>query len=202
MLKSNGFIAKIKSPSEIAEYLEKVRADIGTETVPCIVQCSGCFDLLHPDHITHLEEASRFGNYLVVSVNSDESIARLKGVGRPIIPLFGRLHMLAALRCVDVVTWFEEDEPSRIIEEIKPDIYVKAIDSIGRPMPELAIVFKYGALRCTSVGDIHTTTLIERIREENHVKDTDTVVGGEPLPGAVPVDKPPARKKRTRSKNT
>jgi len=201
MLKSNGFIAKIKSPSEIAEYLEKVRADIGTETVPCIVQCSGCFDLLHPDHITHLEEASHFGNYLVVSINSDESIARLKGIGRPIIPLAGRLRMLAALHCVDLVTWFEEDEPSQIIEQIQPNIYVKAIDSIGKPMPELATVFKYGALRCTTVGDIHTTTLIERIREKKHVENSDPLVGGESLPGVGSVDKTPVRTKRSRSKN-
>ena len=93
-----------------------------------IVFTNGCFDLLHPGHLHSLNQAKQFGNRLVVGVNSDASVKRLKGVNRPIIAEQGRVDMLAALEVVDAVVVFEEDSPIHLIETILPDILVKGSD--------------------------------------------------------------------------
>ena len=93
-----------------------------------IVMTNGCFDILHPGHIDYLEKARAFGDRLVVAVNDDASVRRLKGVGRPVNPLETRLRMLSALSCVDWVTTFSEDTPERVICKILPDVLVKGGD--------------------------------------------------------------------------
>lgn len=93
-----------------------------------IVFTNGCFDLLHPGHLHSLNQTKQFGNRLVVGVNSDASVKRLKGVNRPIIAEQGRVDMLAALEVVDAVVVFEEDSPIHLIETILPDILVKGSD--------------------------------------------------------------------------
>ncbi|HEY1067376.1 MAG TPA: PfkB family carbohydrate kinase [Pirellulales bacterium] len=93
-----------------------------------VVFTNGCFDLLHVGHLTTLETARRAGDALVVAINSDESVARLKGPSRPITPASERAALLAALASVDFVTIFDEDDPERLIRRLRPDVIVKGGD--------------------------------------------------------------------------
>src|SRR5437870_9239512 len=93
-----------------------------------IVFTNGVFDLLHRGHVEYLEEARALGDRLVVGVNSDASVRRLKGPGRPIVPEDERVELLAALECVDLVALFDEDTPEWIIREVAPDVLVKGGD--------------------------------------------------------------------------
>jgi D-beta-D-heptose 7-phosphate kinase/D-beta-D-heptose 1-phosphate adenosyltransferase len=99
-----------------------------------IVFTNGCFDLLHPGHCLLLEEASGHGDVLIVAINDDESVRRLKGPGRPIVPAEERAELLCAVRWVDHVTIFSEDTPMETIRLVQPDVLVKgaeyAIDAI------------------------------------------------------------------------
>lgn len=93
-----------------------------------IVMTNGCFDILHAGHVTYLEQARRLGDRLIVAVNDDDSVRRLKGPTRPIVPLEHRMTVLAGLAAVDWVVPFSEDTPARLIGRIKPDILVKGGD--------------------------------------------------------------------------
>lgn len=93
-----------------------------------IVFTNGCFDLMHVGHVTYLEQAKRLGDVLVIGVNTDESVQRLKGEKRPIIPLQERMRMLAGLQCVDYVVAFGEDTPAELIAQVEPDVLVKGSD--------------------------------------------------------------------------
>jgi rfaE bifunctional protein nucleotidyltransferase chain/domain len=93
-----------------------------------LVFTNGCFDLLHPGHVRYLQEAGSLGDRLVVAVNGDATVARLKGEGRPLTPLAERMEVLAALACVDYVVAFDEETPFEIIEEVVPDVLVKGGD--------------------------------------------------------------------------
>jgi rfaE bifunctional protein nucleotidyltransferase chain/domain len=93
-----------------------------------IVFTNGCFDLVHPGHVTYLEEARRLGDMLLIGLNSDDSVRRLKGPGRPLIPQEGRVAVLSSLRSVDGVILFEEDTPRDLILRIRPRFLVKGGD--------------------------------------------------------------------------
>lgn len=93
-----------------------------------IVMTNGCFDILHAGHVAYLQEAKRLGDRLVVAVNDDASVARLKGAARPVTPLAERMMVLAALECVDWVVPFSEDTPERLICRVLPDVLVKGGD--------------------------------------------------------------------------
>jgi len=93
-----------------------------------IVFTNGCFDLLHKGHISYLEKAKALGDFLVVGLNSDASVKRLKGEGRPVKEIESRLAVLAGLESVDMVVVFEEDTPKNLIENINPDVLVKGGD--------------------------------------------------------------------------
>ena len=93
-----------------------------------VVFTNGCFDILHSGHIDLLRRARDLGDVLVVAINSDSSIVRLKGPGRPVIPEHERAELLDGLEMVDFVFWFEEDTPQRAILTIHPDILVKGAD--------------------------------------------------------------------------
>lgn len=93
-----------------------------------VVFTNGCFDMLHPGHIRCLEQARGHGDVLVVAINSDAGVRRLKGEGRPIIPQDERAEILAALACVDFVTIFDEPTPREIITRVLPDVLVKGGD--------------------------------------------------------------------------
>ncbi len=93
-----------------------------------IVFTNGCFDLIHPGHVRLLEKARSLGDLLFVGVNSDRSVRRLKGAGRPIMPLAERMELLAGLRMVDYVVPFDADTPARLVARLQPDVLVKGGD--------------------------------------------------------------------------
>ncbi len=130
-----------------------------------VVFTNGCFDLLHRGHVRLLERARAEGDALVVGLNSDASVQRLKGAGRPLVPQADRAEVLAALECVDAVTLFEEDTPRELIAALLPDVLVKGGDwapdkIVGRQEVEAAggkvVVVPY-------VEGYSTTALIERL---------------------------------------
>ncbi len=110
-----------------------------------LVLTNGCFDLVHIGHIRYLTRASRLGDLLLVAINSDDSVRRLKGSGRPIVPLSERMEIISALEMVDLVTPFSELTCSRIISEVRPDIYVKGGDYTSESLPEAETVRQIGA---------------------------------------------------------
>jgi D-beta-D-heptose 7-phosphate kinase/D-beta-D-heptose 1-phosphate adenosyltransferase len=114
---------RILTEEDLMRVVQEARARNDT-----IVMTNGCFDILHAGHIQYLEEAKMLGQCLIVAVNDDRSIRRLKGNNRPIVPLAERMNVLAALRAVDWVVAFTEDTPERLIKRIQPDILVKGED--------------------------------------------------------------------------
>jgi rfaE bifunctional protein nucleotidyltransferase chain/domain len=135
-----------------------------------LVFANGAFDLLHVGHVRYLEAARREGDWLAVAVNSDRSVARAKGPGRPILPEAERAEIVAALACVDAVTVFDEDSPSALIAAIRPDVHAKGTDYTADAVPERAVVASYGG-RTVIVGDDknHSTTdVVEKIKSSVH----------------------------------
>lgn len=133
-----------------------------------IAFANGCFDLLHVGHVRYLEAAAAEGDRLVVAVNSDRSVAGLKGPGRPILDGPARAELVAALRAVAYVTLFDDPDVSRLLLALRPDVHCKGTDYTIDTVPERAIVQSYGG-RTAIVGDpkSHATReLIERIAGE------------------------------------
>jgi D-beta-D-heptose 7-phosphate kinase / D-beta-D-heptose 1-phosphate adenosyltransferase len=131
-----------------------------------IVFTNGCFDVLHRGHVGYLEEAARLGDVLVVAVNSDASVRRLKGADRPVNPVEDRVAVLAALACVDHVVVFAEDSPRDLIALVRPDLYVKGGDYPPELIPEAGLVRALGGeVRSLEyLPDRSTTEIIQRIR--------------------------------------
>lgn len=131
-----------------------------------VVFTNGCFDVLHPGHVRYLEQARALGDLLVVAVNADGSVRRLKGADRPVNPVEDRVALLSALTHVDHVVVFEEDSPAQLIEAIRPDIYVKGGDYPPELVPEAPLVRRLGGQVRTLgyVPDRSTSAIIDRIR--------------------------------------
>ncbi|MCN0180337.1 D-glycero-beta-D-manno-heptose 1-phosphate adenylyltransferase [Salinispora arenicola] len=131
-----------------------------------VVFTNGCFDVLHPGHVRYLEQARALGDLLVVAVNADGSVRRLKGADRPVNPVEDRVALLAALTHVDHVVVFEEDSPARLIEAVRPDVYVKGGDYPPELVPEAPLVRRLGGQVRTLgyVPDRSTSAIIDRIR--------------------------------------
>lgn len=111
------------------------------------VWTNGCFDLFHVGHLQSLRAARRYGDVLVVGVNGNDSVERLKGPGRPVIPLAERVEILAALDCVDCVIVFDEPTPEQALDRLRPDVHCKGADYApphGKPIPEAKLVESYG----------------------------------------------------------
>ena len=111
---------------ELTELLNALRPR--RESGERVVFTNGCFDLLHPGHVTYLEAARDLGDLLVVGLNADDSVRRLKGPARPILPQTDRALILAGLRSVDYVVTFPEDTPRSLIRQVRPDVLVKGGD--------------------------------------------------------------------------
>lgn len=146
--------SKILSPKNLAKYLK-------AQKHKQIVFSNGCFDILHHGHISALEFAKKQGDILVVGINTDKSVNRLKGKGRPINELNNRQIMLAALSCVDFVTYFDEDTPEELIKKIQPNVIVKS--------DEYAIEEVVGHETCKVIlspmkPGISTTAIIEKMK--------------------------------------
>jgi rfaE bifunctional protein nucleotidyltransferase chain/domain len=121
------------------EVVARVRARGGT-----VVAAGGCFDLLHPGHVRTLQAARSLGDCLVVCLNSDESVRRLKGPGRPVVDAAGRAAVLLGLECVDAVAVFDEDDPVQVLRRLRPDLWVKGADYDGSSLPESAVLCEWG----------------------------------------------------------
>ncbi|MEV0006311.1 D-glycero-beta-D-manno-heptose 1-phosphate adenylyltransferase [Micromonospora sp. NPDC050980] len=134
-----------------------------------VVFTNGCFDVLHPGHVRYLTQARALGDLLIVAVNSDGSVRRLKGPDRPVNPVEDRTALLAALACVDHVVIFEEDSPARLIEAVRPDVYVKGGDYPPEMVPEAPLVRRLGGQVRTLgyVPDRSTSAIIDRIRAQS-----------------------------------
>ena len=132
-----------------------------------IAFANGCFDLLHVGHVRYLAAAAQQADELVVAINDDESVRRLKGSGRPILPAADRAELLAALRFVDYVVIFPEPTVGPLLEAIRPDVHCKGTDYTLDSVPEREVVRSYGG-RIAIVGDPkdHSTRdLLARIAE-------------------------------------
>ena len=140
-----------------------------------VVLTNGCFDLLHVGHVHSFEVGRSFGDCLVVGVNSDRSVAQLKGPGRPLVPEQERAALLAALRTVDAVTIFDEPTAVCLVEALRPDVYVKGADYAGSGpggvdearLPEAAAVRRGGGVvrLVPSVPGASTSSLIARMAD-------------------------------------
>ncbi len=164
---SEELAAQFEEPAKYVNSAEKLEALAASyrEQRRRIVFTNGCFDLLHRGHTTYLSRARALGDVLLVALNSDASISRLKGPGRPINSLEDRIQVLTALTCVDHVVAFEEDTPARLIELVRPDIYVKGGDYEFQELPEAPLVESLGGSvqLLPYVAQRSTTGLIERI---------------------------------------
>jgi len=133
-----------------------------------LVLANGCFDLLHVGHVRYLREARALGDALLVGVNSDASVARLKGAGRPIMSAAERAEIVAALESVDAVVIFDDDTADQLVATLRPDIHAKGTDYTMETVPERAAVLAAGG-RVAIAGDpkSHATrdlirTIVER----------------------------------------
>lgn len=152
---------KLGALDEVRERVEAARRAGRT-----IALANGCFDVLHVGHVRYLEGAAAEADVLVVGVNGDGSVRRLKGEGRPLVPAADRALVVAALRAVDHVVVFEEDDVSALILALRPDVHCKGTDYTPETVPERDVVRSYGG-RVAIVGDAKrhdTRALVERIR--------------------------------------
>ena len=154
---------KILSLQELAERAEELRA-----AERRLVLTNGCFDLLHVGHVRYLEQARELGDVLVVAVNGDKSVRALKGTGRPLNSESDRAEVVAALECVDFVTIFPALRVTRVIEAVRPGIYVKGGDYTPASLDPREV----GALKAVGaeiktlplVAGKSTSSLIKRAR--------------------------------------
>jgi rfaE bifunctional protein nucleotidyltransferase chain/domain len=147
--------------------VEQLVDEIGRERAAgrTVALANGCFDVLHVGHVRYVQGAAAEADRLVVAVNDDESVAALKGPGRPILPASDRAELVAALRGVDYVVTFGERTVERLLRLIKPDVHCKGTDYTIDSVPERSVVLEYGG-RTAIVGDPKnhaTRELIERI---------------------------------------
>jgi D-glycero-beta-D-manno-heptose 1-phosphate adenylyltransferase len=148
--------------------LEEVRARVQAARAQGrrVALANGCFDLLHVGHVRYLQGAREQADVLVVGLNADASVRRLKGEGRPLMPAADRALLVAALRSVDHVVVFEEDDVRALLLALRPDVHCKGTDYTPDTVPERDVVRSYGG-RVAIVGDPKdhdTTALLERIR--------------------------------------
>ncbi len=152
--------AKLLTPDAAAETVKAWKQQ-GKK----VVFTNGCFDILHAGHVQYLEKAKASGDMLVVGVNSDASVKRLKGMNRPIAPEIDRCTVLAGLEAVDATVIFNEDTPARIIEKLLPDILIKGADWPIEGIVGAKTVLAYGGEVKTIkfLEGRSTTSIIERI---------------------------------------
>jgi rfaE bifunctional protein nucleotidyltransferase chain/domain len=131
-----------------------------------VVATGGCFDLLHAGHVATLRAARRLGDCLVVCVNSDDSVRRLKGPDRPLVGHEDRVAVLSALDCVDAVLVFDEDTPCTVLEALRPDIWVKGGDYVAGTLPEDEVLSRWGghSVVVPYLPGRSTTQLVARAR--------------------------------------
>jgi len=139
-----------------------------------IVFTNGCFDLLHPGHIYYLKEAKKKGSILILGLNSDSSVRKLKGKGRPLIPQKDRAELLANFEFIDYITIFDEDTPERLIKQISPDVLVKGGDYRRKEIVGGKFVEEKGGkvLIIPFLKGHSTTKLIKKIKRVGNTSTT------------------------------
>ena len=149
-------------PSQLAPILQKLQNQ-GKK----VVFTNGVFDILHLGHVTYLQEAREQGDLLVVGLNSDASVRRIKGPLKPLLPLEERAEMLLALSCVDYTTFFEEDDPYNVIKTLRPDVLIKGGDWAVDKIIGADLVVSWGGkvANIPVVEGRSTTNLIQMVRE-------------------------------------
>ena len=132
-----------------------------------IVATNGCFDILHIGHIRSLQKSKSLGDILIVGLNSDSSVKKLKGKDRPLNNEKNRAEILAALSCIDFVSIFNEETAEKFLEIVKPNIYVKGEEYNTDILPETKMVKKYGGevFLVPMIPDMSTTKLLEKIKK-------------------------------------
>jgi D-beta-D-heptose 7-phosphate kinase/D-beta-D-heptose 1-phosphate adenosyltransferase len=156
---------KIYSSDSLIQILSARRRGVGRNEKT--VFTNGCFDLLHVGHLRYLWEARTLGNLLIVALNDDDSVKRLKGPRRPILDLDDRLQVVAGLACVDFVTSFGEDTPVPLLERLKPDVLVKGGNyALKEVVGHELILEQGGEVRTLELTEGHSSTrLHDRVRE-------------------------------------
>ena len=151
---------KIKKISQLKEIISRLKRN-GKR----IVFTNGCFDILHPGHVKYLQSAKAQGDILVVALNSDSSVKKIKGPSRPLVTEFDRACVLSALESIDFVTIFNEETPLNVIKKIKPDILVKGGDWKKSNIVGADFVRSYGGkVKVISYLKNHSTTgILEKI---------------------------------------
>jgi D-beta-D-heptose 7-phosphate kinase/D-beta-D-heptose 1-phosphate adenosyltransferase len=157
-----GAAGNVLAETSLASVLEDLRA-AGQR----IVMTNGCFDLIHPGHVRYLQQAKALGDVLVVAVNDDDSVRRLKGESRPVNTLDDRMAVLGALGAVDYVVSFSEDTPARLIDALAPDVLVKGGDyAVEQIAGHESVLARGGEVRVLEFVDGHSTSgLIERLND-------------------------------------
>ena len=152
----------VPPPAELRARLDALRA---SKAVRRVVLANGCFDLLHPGHVRYLEDARAQGDFLVVALNSDRSVRVIKGPARPFMPLAERAEVVAALRCVDAVTWFDEPDLEPTLRQLRPDVHAKGTDYSAACVPEASVDLELGIeiAICGDPKDHSTSEMIARI---------------------------------------
>ncbi len=132
-----------------------------------VVFTNGCFDILHFGHVDYLEKARELGDFLVIGINTDDSIKRIKGIDRPINKELDRMRLIAALDAVDAVTLFDDDTPQRLISDVLPDILVKGSDyAIDQIVGAEEVIKRGGEVKTIDfVEGYSTTDIIKKIRK-------------------------------------
>jgi len=149
---------KLLSRDEVRHRVEEWRRNGEPITL-----ANGCFDLLHVGHVRYLRAAKNLGGRLIVAINSDDSVRKLKGQGRPLMPAKERAEILAALTDVDAVVIFSEPDVRALIRELRPDIHAKGTDYTSATVPERDVVLECGG-RVEIVGDPKDHSVSEIIR--------------------------------------
>ena len=151
---------KIISVAELRE-IQKHYKKIGKT----MAATSGCFDLLHAGHIMYLREAAAYGDCLAVFLNNDQSVRKLKGNKRPIVPQEDRAYLLAGLEMVDYVCLFGEETPCAVLREVQPDFFIKGGDYQNVHIPEIDTIHTYGGhVEYVHLAEGHSTTdIIQKI---------------------------------------
>lgn len=155
-------LTKIKNLSDTELLIQQQKASGRT-----VVMANGCFDLLHVGHIRYLRAAREEGDFLLVAINGDESVRKLKGPERPLMNELERAEILAALECVDLITIFDDPTVDSLLQRLQPDVHAKGTDYTAESVPERATVLSYGG-RIAIVGDPkdHSTRdYLAKIRE-------------------------------------
>ncbi|MDY1004418.1 D-glycero-beta-D-manno-heptose 1-phosphate adenylyltransferase [Curtobacterium sp. CFBP9011] len=185
---ADALVASVSAPAEtVVDHDQLADAvDEARRAGRRIVFTNGCFDVVHRGHTTYLRQASELGDLLVVALNDDDSVRRLKGPERPINTAEDRAGVLAALACVDLVTVFATDTPIPLIERIRPDVYVKGGDYSPEMLSETEVVRAHGGevVMVDYVAEHSTSAVVRRIRE--------TAAGNGTAPVAPAADPAPA----------